>query len=149
MQWVLMLIVMAVISDFLDGYLARRAHAITDVGKLLDPIADKFIMMAVMIFLIMDEDRRFPIVFFILLGIRDITIANIGTYLMDQRQEVFQSNLPGKWFVAVSTVAMTLYIVNWITLGFWVLMISIALMLVSWALYLKRYLRYFQSLSAT
>ena len=146
MRLVLIIIVAAVVSDFLDGYLARRAHAITDLGKLLDPIADKFIMLGVMIFLIMDAERQFPLAFFVLLGIRDVTIVNIGAYLMERRQEVFESNIAGKWFVGISTLAMVLYIMKWTEIGRWVLLVSVGLMLVSWALYLRRYLRYFKTL---
>ena len=146
MRLVLILTGAAVLSDYFDGFLARRAHAITDLGKLLDPIADKFIMLGVLVFLIMDEERKFPLIFFLILSVRDITIVNIGAYLMQRRQEVFESNIVGKWFVGVSTFALILYIVKWTTPGFWVLMFSIFLMLVSWAMYLRRYLRYFKTL---
>ena len=37
-------ILLIVISDFLDGYVARKANAITNFGKLIDPIADKVCM---------------------------------------------------------------------------------------------------------
>ena len=146
MRLILTLTAAAVLSDYFDGFLARRAHAITDLGKLLDPIADKFMMLGVLIFLIMDEERQFPLIFFLILGIRDLTIVNIGAYLMQRSHEVFESNIVGKWFVGVSTVALILYIVKWTTAGFWVLMISSVLMLVSWAMYLRRYLRYFKTL---
>lgn len=143
------IIVAAVVSDFLDGYLARRAHQITDIGKLLDPIADKFILLGVMVFLIMDPERQFPLLFFVLLGVRDITVSNIALYLMDRRQEVFETNLPGKWFIGITAAAMTLYVVNWLTLGKWVLALAAALMLVSWYLYIRRYARYFKTLPGT
>lgn len=144
MRLILILVVLAVLSDFFDGYLARRAHAITNLGKLLDPIADKFIMLAVMIFLIMDVERRFPILFFVLLGIRDISISIIATYLMDRKKQVFETNRPGKWFVGVSTLAMTLYILRLTQLGFWVLMVATVLLLISWTLYIRFYVIYFK-----
>ncbi len=146
MPAVMVMIILAVLSDFLDGYLARRAHSITNVGKMLDPIADKFIMMAVMIFLIMDPERSFPIFFFLLLAIRDITISNIATYLMNRRTEVFESNLTGKWFLGITALAMILYVLKFTTTGFWVLMVATMLMLVSWFYYFKRYLEYFKAL---
>ena len=36
----------AVASDFLDGWLARRGHGVTDYGKLMDPVADKMLICA-------------------------------------------------------------------------------------------------------
>jgi CDP-diacylglycerol--glycerol-3-phosphate 3-phosphatidyltransferase len=44
--------VAAMVTDFLDGYLARKYHQESDLGKLLDPLADKFLIATVMIMLI-------------------------------------------------------------------------------------------------
>ncbi|UCD37536.1 MAG: CDP-alcohol phosphatidyltransferase family protein [Fidelibacterota bacterium] len=147
LQAVLVMILLAVLSDFFDGYLARRAHTITDVGKMLDPIADKIIMLSVMIFLIFDPERQFPIFFFVLLGIRDITLSNIATYLMNRSSVVFQSNLTGKWFSSATALAMILYVLKLTDIGFWVLMIATLLLLISWYSYFRRYLEYFRDLS--
>lgn len=146
MTWALIMVILAVVSDFADGYLARRADQITHVGMLLDPIADKFIMMAVMIFLIFDPQSRFPILFFLILGLRDVTISIIGTYLMVRCAEIFQTNRAGKWFVGITTLAMALYIFNLAYWGRWVLLVATALMLVSWILYLRFYIRRLYSL---
>lgn len=146
MPAVMVMIVLAVLSDFFDGYLARRAHEITNVGKLLDPIADKVIMMAVMIFLIFDPERRFPIYFFLLLALRDITNANIAAYLMNIRAEIYQSNPTGKWFLNVTALAMILYILRLPEIGFWVLLVATLLLLISWYYYLRRYMEYFKTL---
>ncbi len=148
MIWALIMVILAVVSDYADGYLARRADEITNVGKLLDPIADKFIMMAVMIFLIFDPQRRFPILFFLILGLRDVTISIIGTYLMVRLAEVFQTNMTGKYFVGVTSLAMALYIFNFTYWGRLVLLAATGLMLVSWALYLRFYIRRLYSLPA-
>ncbi len=39
--WTAGIIVIAVATDFLDGFLARKLHQVTDLGKVLDPVADK------------------------------------------------------------------------------------------------------------
>jgi cardiolipin synthase len=39
-------------SDFLDGYIARRTHAVSDVGKLLDPLADRVLVVALTVALV-------------------------------------------------------------------------------------------------
>lgn len=146
MQVVVVMIVLAVLSDFFDGYVARRAHEITNVGKMLDPIADKLIMMAAMIFLIFDPERRFPIYFFLLLALRDITNSIIGTYLMNIRVEVYQSNATGKWFLSVTALAMVLYMLKLPEVGFWVLLVATLLLLISWYFYLQRYVEYFKTM---
>ena len=40
----LFLIILSGVSDFLDGYLARKFNATSDIGKILDPIADKILI---------------------------------------------------------------------------------------------------------
>jgi CDP-diacylglycerol--glycerol-3-phosphate 3-phosphatidyltransferase len=47
--WAFILFVVAGLSDIWDGYLARRYGLITDMGKLLDPVADKLLLVATFI----------------------------------------------------------------------------------------------------
>ncbi len=101
-----------------------------------------------MIFLIFDPQRGFPILFFLILGLRDVTISIIGTYLMVRCAEVFQTNRTGKLFIAVTALAMALYIFNFTYWGRLVLLAATGLMLTSWALYLRFYIRRLYSLPA-
>jgi len=43
--------VLAAITDFLDGYIARRVGAVTDFGKLMDPLVDKMLVLSALIML--------------------------------------------------------------------------------------------------
>ena len=47
------LIILAILSDTLDGYVARRAHEVTHFGKSLDPTADFGVILAVASYLVM------------------------------------------------------------------------------------------------
>lgn len=51
----LVLFVIAAISDFVDGYLARRMGLVTPMGKLMDPLADKILVSAAFVFLTKEE----------------------------------------------------------------------------------------------
>lgn len=75
-EWRIPYILIAAASEFFDGFLARRWHAITPLGQLLDPIADKLFILATVGTLIFEG--HVTVLQFILLAARDIVVA-IGT----------------------------------------------------------------------
>ena len=144
------LIIVIVLTDFLDGYVARKADEITNFGKLIDPVADKVCMMVVMIYLIITYQLPF-LIFFITLVLRDTFLIIIGVYLMFSQEEVFQSNRSGKWFMGITTLMMTFFLFQE-PLGIpgyilWIFyLISMLLFAFSTFEYIRRYMRYFNEL---
>ena len=146
------LIIIIVLTDFLDGYVARKAGEITNFGKLIDPVADKVCMMVVLIYLIISNKLPF-LLFFLTLAIRDIFLIIIGVYLMFSQEEVFQSNKSGKWFIGISSLMMVLFLfkdpLNIPNLILWSsYLISTLLFTFSTFEYIRRYLGYFKELEA-
>ena len=144
------LIIIIVLTDFLDGYVARKAGEITNFGKLIDPVADKVCMMVVLIYLIISNKLPF-LLFFLTLAIRDIFLIIIGVYLMFSQEEVFQSNKSGKWFIGISSLMMVLFLLkdplNIPNLILWSsYLISTLLFTFSTFEYIRRYLGYFKEL---
>lgn len=65
-------------SDFFDGYLARRHGITTTVGKLLDPLADKLIVMAALVMLAaMDREPRVPAWMVVLIVGRELAVTGL------------------------------------------------------------------------
>lgn len=66
-------------TDFLDGYIARKYHMVTDFGKLIDPIADKLTQLAVAIALVYTYPLAWSLVGVIVL--KDGMLGIVGLYL--------------------------------------------------------------------
>ncbi len=140
------IILLIVFTDFLDGYVARKTDAITNFGKIIDPVADKICLVVVLTFLIFEYKLPF-LIFFLLLSIRDVYLIIIGVYLINVQEEVFQSNWTGKWFLGISTLMMVTFIFpasEWVRWGLY--SISLLLMAVSTWQYSNRYHNYFKQI---
>ena len=110
MRWWVMfgLFAFASISDFLDGYLARKWNAYSDVGRALDPVADKLIV-AVALLILMIEGRAHVIVVSIILC-RELWVAGLREALAG-RSVVHVSKL-AKWKTATQMVAITVLLLG-------------------------------------
>ena len=139
------LFILASLSDWLDGYLARLYNAETDLGRLLDPIADKFLVSTVLILLI--PLYRIEALLVVLLLNRDIIINGLRSFAAAQGKIISAGEL-GKWKTALQMVAIPAILIHdhvgplsgqWI--GYWGLWLSLILSLVSAAQYLVGFLR--------
>ena len=87
------------VSDGLDGYLARKLDRVTELGKILDPAADKIAVAAVLVFLVVTGE--FPLWVFLLVAIRDVAIVLGGVAIVRKSRTVPQPLLVGKVAVVV------------------------------------------------
>lgn len=92
--WLFAIFVAAAITDFFDGYLARRWNAITPLGTMLDPIADKLLVAVVLIYLL--KFPLTPVLLVALLLLREFYIAGLREFLA-LRQAPLPVSLGGKW----------------------------------------------------
>jgi cardiolipin synthase (CMP-forming) len=93
------IILVALATDFLDGYFARKRNEITEFGKIIDPLADK-VLVAVTV-LQMYFINEIPAYFFYIIILRDILIFFSGIYITTKIKRVLPSNLLGKITVVV------------------------------------------------
>mgnify|MGYP001215085705 CR=1 FL=1 len=140
-----LIILLMILSDLLDGFVARLADEITNFGKLIDPLADKICFMVVCIYLVFNKGI-YLLIFFGLIVLRDIIIIIIGSYLMLNQKIVLESNKTGKWFIFISSLMMISFIYNLpegIRMFFYIL--SNFLMILSTIQYIKKYNKLFNN----
>jgi len=105
-----LLMLVAIASDILDGYFARRLTQVTDLGKILDPLADKLGLGIFVIFIIFH--RGFPVWAAVLLFSKDF-LTLIGAILLVKRKDLFpMSNNWGKLNSWVWAITIILYVVR-------------------------------------
>ena len=94
-------LILSALSDVLDGFFARRLNQITELGKWLDPIADKLTLGAVVVCMWLHMHDEFPIVtplFAILIG-KELVMAIGGLIVTHGRDEM----IPAQWWGKLGT----------------------------------------------
>ncbi|MBK7858391.1 MAG: CDP-diacylglycerol--glycerol-3-phosphate 3-phosphatidyltransferase [Archangiaceae bacterium] len=92
--WAAALFTLAAVTDVIDGFLARRWNMITTVGKLLDPLADKLIVMAAMV--MMTRLGRIPAWVVIVLLSRELIVSGLRQIAASEGM-VIAAAQEGKW----------------------------------------------------
>jgi len=109
-RWIALgLFLIAAGTDWLDGYLARRLDQVTELGKFLDPLVDKFLVLAPLVMLI--ETGQVPAWGVFLILARELAIAGwrVNPTLQGQTQ-IQGANLWGKGKTVSQIIAVALLI---------------------------------------
>ncbi|MDO4913285.1 MAG: CDP-diacylglycerol--glycerol-3-phosphate 3-phosphatidyltransferase [Bifidobacteriaceae bacterium] len=142
------LFIVAASTDKLDGYLARKRDEVTDLGKLMDPIADKLLICATLIVLSFFGELAWWITALFL--IREIGITVLRFFVIEEGGKVIAASQLGKYktltqclglallllvpvyfiFSTVSNVSLVLYYAGFALVG-----VSLALCLFSGGMY--------------
>lgn len=130
------LLIVSGLTDLADGYIARRFHAFSNVGKILDPIADKLTQAAMLFCLV----TRFPLMAapFGFLVIKEIFIGTTGLLMIRKTGKVVGADFHGKVATTLLYAMMILHIF-WIDIPSTVSAVSILICLVSMAFTLLTY----------
>lgn len=130
----------AAFTDWLDGHLARSMNQITRLGQLLDPIADKLLVTAVLIALV--ERQQVPAWVVAVILCRETAITGLRAMAADQRIIIAADTL-GKYKMLCLVIASLLLILNLPALylpGMIMLSVGLLLSVVSGIDYLCKYL---------
>ena len=134
----------ASLTDMLDGYLARQLHPITDFGKLLDPLADKLMVLSALV--CQAVTGVFPWAAVIVVACKELVMV-LGGLFMLSRDVVVYSNIVGKAAQVCFILSLILSffhvpLAEWGTrLDLILLWITVGLAILAMVVYAAEYLR--------
>ena len=134
----------AALTDFVDGYLARKHNQVTALGKLLDPVADKLLIIAGMVMLV-DQGLAPAWIVILILG-REMAVTGLRA-IAAADGVVMPADRWGKWKTVLQITAIIMLVLSWkfwifdvAIIGYWVLMASMVLTVYSGIRYGVAYL---------
>ncbi len=93
-------------TDFLDGYIARKYHLVTDFGKFMDPLADKMLTTAAFLYMVVDRACS-PVVLAVVL-FREFAVAGVRM-VAAERGTVIAANMWGKVKTVLQMLTILVY----------------------------------------
>jgi len=119
-MWLQAIIVLVVASstDFLDGYYARLYNQETELGKILDPVADKVLTLGALwsLYYVVDQSC-IPAWFLIVLVCKDLVLLFVGTLLLIKKGDIISPSYVSKYSTALLIVLMVYILL--LHAGFW------------------------------
>lgn len=97
LYWSMLVLVVSGLTDVVDGFVARRFNQITEIGKLLDPLADKLTQLAVLLCLSVRYRELIPLM---IICLAKEVLQIVGCFLLLSRYEIVNSS---RWFGKLST----------------------------------------------
>ncbi len=142
------IVVISGLTDAADGFIARRFNMITDLGKALDPFADKLTQAAVIFCLIIRYNEIWWAVasLFMLIVIKEITLLIMALMFLKKGQDLGGA----KWFGKVSTIVFYILVIALIGLPYvaiWAAAVMIGVMFVFNAMALFLYMREYRKMA--
>ena len=136
---VIILILYGIISDYLDGLVARKTNTISEVGKIIDPISDKLCAGALFIYTV--YLGWVPIWFLVFFIVRDALIIVGSSYIKIKYGKVAMSTMSGKISINVSAAywMMVFFFRESTGIHELLLWMSVTIMVISFLDYFNRY----------
>ena len=138
--WGIALFALVVATDWVDGTIARRTGQVSELGKVLDPVADRVAIAAGLIALVVRG--AFPLWAAALILARDVAVLVAGVLLAARGVR-----LDVRWIGKVATFSLMIAIpaVSWGTLGLWSAAAALA---VGWPVYVVGIVEYYMATAA-
>ena len=108
--WMLLIFIVASITDKLDGYIARSRNQVTTIGKFLDPIADKIIVLSALVKLV--EYANIPGWIPVIVLAREFIVSGYRLIAVEKGGKVIAASIWGKLKTVTQMIAIILVFVD-------------------------------------
>ena len=110
----------AALTDYLDGYFARKNNQTSDLGALLDLLADKIFVSILLIWMTFHFDSLIVLISSILIVSREISISYLRLYFLSKSKEIkeIKSDKVGKYKTATQMIGLGLILASPLTSNF-------------------------------
>ena len=108
------LFILACLTDFLDGQIARKKNLVTDFGKFIDPVADKLLVLTTLIMLI--HLQMMPAWVVIIVLCRELSVDGLRLVAVTQGKVIAAGPL-GKWKTTCQMILISIMLI--LNLSFW------------------------------
>jgi CDP-diacylglycerol---glycerol-3-phosphate 3-phosphatidyltransferase len=125
---------LAILTDYLDGILARRSGKVTAFGKLMDSVADKALI-STMFFALVAEGSMAAWMAAVMV-VREFAVTGLRMVALEA-EEVIAANRWGKAKMVTQSAAVFILLVGYFQAGYWVMLVATVLTLLSGWSYLK------------
>ena len=105
----MLIYIIAVITDYFDGKIARATDTVSDFGKMMDPIADKLLTFSYLIILV--SYSRISALFVLIMLAREILVTQERIYLVSINQGVLPASILGKIKTIVLMITILLLMI--------------------------------------
>lgn len=137
--WAFSWAAIGIVSDSLDGFLARKLNQCSDLGRILDPVIDKVVTISVITFLVLSPRYHFPLWFCLFLILREGAVLVFGLTIVRKKQIVMESTRPGKLSAFLTGAMVLFFMMQWQPVAMWLLYAAFVLTVYSSVVYLKRF----------
>jgi cardiolipin synthase len=143
--YLLAIYIIAVFLDFLDGFIARKFSQESELGKIIDPLADKILVLSMLITLTLKFN--FPLWLAVFIILRDILILWASVLLYKGKRIIKPSLVVGKFTFGLLSLLIFVFIIDLheridlLLIKQFLIVLSFSFLLWSWVAYFLVYLR--------
>ncbi len=136
--WAFVFFLLGVFSDVLDGYIARKNKTVSRLGTILDPLADKVLIIGVLIALIKIMDVPYWMV--IVIVFREFAVTGLRIVAATENV-VISANFWGKLKTTSQFVALSFLILGYRKIGIYLLLFAVLMTVISGYIYYYNYFK--------